>query len=210
MDELKLIFASNLIKLRNEVGMTQAELGEKLNYSDKSVSKWERAESVPDIYVVKQIADIFGVTVDRLLTPNDQWKPIEDKSADSTAVKGIGRLITLISLVSILSVAVLVFAVLWIVGIIMWQIFVYSLPVAMITWLVLNSVFNNGKRNRFIVMGLLLSIVLVVFVAMRQADPTNNPWQLFIALIPLEAVVWLAFVISSRRKSAKKFSFYHE
>ena len=39
MDELKLIFASNLIRLRTAAGMTQAELGEQLNYSDKSISK---------------------------------------------------------------------------------------------------------------------------------------------------------------------------
>ena len=50
MDELKLIFASNLIRLRTAAGMTQAELGEQLNYSDKSISKWERGEAIPDAH----------------------------------------------------------------------------------------------------------------------------------------------------------------
>ncbi|MBQ7218900.1 MAG: helix-turn-helix transcriptional regulator, partial [Ruminococcus sp.] len=44
--------------------MTQAQLGEELSYSDKSVSKWERGESIPDVYVLKHIADLSGVTVD--------------------------------------------------------------------------------------------------------------------------------------------------
>ena len=56
MDELKLIFASNLIRLRTAAGMTQAELGEQLNYSDKSISKWERGEGLPDVYILAQIA----------------------------------------------------------------------------------------------------------------------------------------------------------
>lgn len=73
MEDFKLTFASNLIRLRNDAGMTQAELGEKLNYSDKSVSKWERAESLPDAFVLQKIAGIFGVTIDYLVTGHDAW-----------------------------------------------------------------------------------------------------------------------------------------
>ena len=51
MEDLKLIFASNLIRLRTSAGMKQSELGEQLNYSDKSISKWERAEALPDAAV---------------------------------------------------------------------------------------------------------------------------------------------------------------
>ena len=53
MDELKAVFAANLIRLRTGANLTQAELGEKLHYTDKAVSKWERAESVPDAMVLK-------------------------------------------------------------------------------------------------------------------------------------------------------------
>ena len=73
MDELKLIFASNLIRLRTAAGMTQAELGEQLNYSDKSISKWERGEAIPDAAVLKRMSEIFGVTVDYLLDEHDAW-----------------------------------------------------------------------------------------------------------------------------------------
>ena len=59
MDELKLIFASNLIRLRTAAGMTQAELGEQLNYSDKSISKWERGDGTPDIFILSHIACFF-------------------------------------------------------------------------------------------------------------------------------------------------------
>ena len=67
MDELKLIFASNLIRLRTAAGMTQAELGEQLNYSDKSISKWERGDGTPDIFILSHIASLYGITVQDLL-----------------------------------------------------------------------------------------------------------------------------------------------
>ena len=69
MDQLKLIVAQNITDLRRKNNMTQAELAEKLNYSDKAISKWERGESLPDVTVLKSIADIFHVTVDYLLKP---------------------------------------------------------------------------------------------------------------------------------------------
>ena len=68
MEDLKAIIAENITQLRRANGMTQAGLAEKLNYTDKAVSKWERRESLPDITVLKAIADCFGVTVDYLIT----------------------------------------------------------------------------------------------------------------------------------------------
>ena len=71
--ELKLTSASNIINLRTAAGLTQAELGAKLNYSDKTISKWERGEAIPDAYVLTQLAEIFGVTVDYLLSSHNKW-----------------------------------------------------------------------------------------------------------------------------------------
>ena len=62
------IIASNLTKYRKNLGLTQLELAEKLNYSDKTLSKWERGESIPDIVTLKQLASIFGVSVDVLIS----------------------------------------------------------------------------------------------------------------------------------------------
>ncbi len=69
-DDFKKLVAENIAKCRKRSGMTQAELAEKLNYSDKSVSKWERGEGLPDIYVLAQMADIFQIRVDDLLRKN--------------------------------------------------------------------------------------------------------------------------------------------
>lgn len=72
MEDLKAVIAKNITELRKENKLTQLELAEKLNYSDKSVSKWERGESIPDVIVLKELADLFGVSVDYMLKPHKE------------------------------------------------------------------------------------------------------------------------------------------
>ena len=73
--EFKKIVAENLVRERRESGLTQLDIAKKLNYSDKAVSKWERGEAVPDAYVLKQLATIYNVSVDELITKkeNDEY-----------------------------------------------------------------------------------------------------------------------------------------
>ena len=66
MKDIKSIVASNLIALRKSRKMTQADVAEKLNYSDKSVSKWEHADSLPYISILSALAFLYGVPLDSL------------------------------------------------------------------------------------------------------------------------------------------------
>ena len=193
---MKATFAANLTKLRNAASMTQLELAERLNFSDKAVSKWERAESMPDVYTVKQLADLFQVSVDDLLTPSEEWKKPVIKGVLDKKHRVTGGLITLVVLVSIVAVALLVFVILWLAGLPDPRVFVYMLPAVFITWLVLNSTILDGKHNRYITMGLVFSVVAVVYAALISL----NPWQLFLFAIPAEAVTWLSFYINRQRK----------
>ncbi len=197
MDELKIVFASNLIKLRTQAGMTQAELGDRLHYSDKSVSKWERGESVPDAYVLKCIAEIFGVSVDYLISSHDQWeKPISP--GEETEVYS-HLFITLAAIAGIWTLTVVEFVVAWLFGYAHWISFVAAVPISLITLLVLNSVWFRGKHNMFIVMALVLCIVALVYFALIE----HNFWEIFIIAVPAEIVVYLSFQIGKRRKNKK-------
>ena len=70
-EKLKLQIGSNIASYRKRANLTQAGLAEKLNYSDKAVSKWERGESVPDVITLVQLASQFDITVNDLLAdPN--------------------------------------------------------------------------------------------------------------------------------------------
>ena len=68
MDDVRGALAANLAELRKEENLTQAEFAAQFNYSDKAVSKWERGDSLPDVVMLKTIADLYGMRVDDLLT----------------------------------------------------------------------------------------------------------------------------------------------
>jgi transcriptional regulator with XRE-family HTH domain len=87
MQNLKPIIAKNISNLRQKKNMTQSDLADKLNYSDKAVSKWERSESIPDITVLKQIADLFEVTLDYLVSENNNEAAFDNVSNLSEAEK---------------------------------------------------------------------------------------------------------------------------
>ena len=75
---LRRTVSKNIAAYRKAHSDTQLTLAEKLNYSDKSVSKWERGESLPDIFILTQIADLYGITVSNLIgeiEPPKQSKP---------------------------------------------------------------------------------------------------------------------------------------
>ena len=79
---IKGIIAKNIADLRKKANMTQADLSEKLYYSNKAVSKWERGVSVPDADVLFQIAELFGVDIKYLFIEHDNDeidKELEEK-----------------------------------------------------------------------------------------------------------------------------------
>ena len=193
MNDFKKIVAENIIKLRTSMNMTQAQLGEHLNYSDKSVSKWERGESVPDVFVLKQIADLAGVTVDYIITRHD---PDEAVTVEKKGHRYSRRFITLTVLAGIWTLAVLLFVVLWIVGIVYWLIFVFAVPVSLITLLVLNSVWGDRSWNLYIVSGIVWGLISSVYLMALD----QNWWQLFLLGLPAQIIIIFAFSIKNKPK----------
>ena len=194
MDDLKVITASPIINLRTAKGMTQAALGELLNYSDKSVSKWERAEAVPDAYVLKNMSEIFGVSVDYLLSSHDSWERPESFKKEERNFHS--NVITILVIFGIWTLAFLIYIIGWLLEANWWLLFVYAVPVSLITFLVLNSVWEQGKNNRHIIYALVASIFITVYITFRS----YNPWQILLLLIPAELIVFLSFRIKKSHK----------
>ena len=194
MDDLKVITASNIINLRTAKGMTQAELGELLNYSDKSVSKWERAEAVPDAYVLKKMSGIFGVSVDYLLSSHDSWERPESFKKEERNFHS--NIITLLVIFGIWTLAFLIYIIGWLLEANWWLLFIYAVPVSLITFLVLNSVWEQGKNNRHIIYALVASVFITIYLTFRS----YNPWQILLLLVPAEFLVFLSFRIKKSHK----------
>lgn len=168
--DLKPVIAKNIAELRRANDITQAELAEKLNYSDKAVSKWERGESVPDIMVLSEIADIFGVTVDYLLT-EEKTPPAELVESDIKLLKKNRIIITAMSLFLVLLVSTFAFVIMnMAMEFRYWHFlsYLYALPVCSVILIVFNSIWFNTRYN-FVYISMLmwsfLAAIILTFLA---------------------------------------------
>ena len=168
MEDIKSIVAKNISELRQRNGMTQLELAERLNYSDKTVSKWERAESSPDIAVLTEIASLFGVTLDYLVTAeHTEEEAVPAPDPETEGAKYNRKAISYISESAGWMVAVFAFI---ITTLILKEVrfqflfFVYALPAVLIVRLVLNSIWFNPRHNYYIISLLMWSLLMAVHI----------------------------------------------
>ena len=187
MQDLKPIIAQNIAELRKAASMTQIELATRLNYSDKAVSKWERGESIPDVAVLKEIADLFGVKVDYLLCEDHSTVQPEERTPQQ---KRSHKIISLLSLSLVWLVATLVFVILRITlpdmtG--LWLVFLYALPVTAIVALVFNTMWGVVRRNYLIISVLVWSILASVYLS----APIPMMWLLFLLGVPAQLIIIL-------------------
>ena len=168
MEDIKSIIAKNIADLRQSNNMTQLELAEKLNYSDKTISKWERAESSPDIAILVEIARLFGVTLDYLVQSEHDKAPAEEVVEEKSNVPRFNkRAISNLSESGAWFVAIFAFVLTtMVINKISFQYlyFVYALPVALIIRLVFNSIWFNPRHNYFIISLLMWSILVCIHV----------------------------------------------
>ena len=197
------IISKNIAKYRKKIGMTQFDLAEKINYSDKAVSKWERGESLPDVAILMQIADIFGITLNDLCYENT----MPEKEVLPNNKKINHMYISILSVGLCWLIATVVFAFLLMLAPALqnkWLCFIYAVPVSGIVLLVLNSMWGKRIWNTIfvsiIIWGVLLSICLT-------AQNPNINW-LYLIGIPLEilTIIWYFFKtkIIERLKAIKR------
>ena len=194
LSELKLISASNIINLRTAHGMTQAELGARLNYSDKTISKWERGEAIPDASVLVQMAQLFGVTVDELLSAHNEWQPPQTEEEAAPDHSYSVNVIIAIVLVGVFTIALAVFVTLWLMDIIEWRVFLVWLSVEILVYMILHCVFKRARHLQYILAAFVLSLFLLAYFFL----PLQNPWPLFLLAIPAEVIVFLSCNVRSR------------
>lgn len=197
MVDLKPIIAKNISRLRLARGMTQIELAEKLNYSDKAVSKWERGESIPDISVLKDIADLFCVSLDYLVNDNDGETPFVATDVEIIKKNNHG-FIAGMSILLVWLIATLVFVIMQITALqlkLSWLPFVVAVPVTMIVWLIFNSLWFDKRRNFFIISLLMWSVLSILFATL----PIANTWLILMLGIPGQIIIILWSQIKKKK-----------
>lgn len=195
MSEIKSVIASNIIYLRKEKKWTQAELAEKLNYSDKAVSKWERGESVPDIETLKNIADLFEVTVDFLLSENapEQLETFKPKNQN----KSNQLVITLLAVCMIWLVATIVYVYSQInLSYNFWTVFVWAVPISCLVLSVFN--YKWGKRKLSVYINSIFIWTTLASVYLQFLS--YNLWLIFFVGIPLQILTILWAGLKPKKK----------
>ena len=151
MDDIKQITAKNIAALRTGHKMTQLELAETLNYSDKAVSKWERGESLPDVVTLKKIADLFSVTVDYLITEHAE----DEKPPVNKTVRNNHIFITLIAVFGVWLAGTCAFVLSGIFEHRLWFAFVLCVPISMVVLLIFNSIWGKKSANMYVISALM-------------------------------------------------------
>lgn len=170
-EELKKNFSNNLIKLRKTNNLTQLALAEKLNYSDKAISKWEVGSVIPDVETMTQIADFFGITVNDLIYPETKKKYRRIFWQNHINLTGL-------SIGLAWFIATIVFFILQEATTLdrVWLTFIITIPISFIILVTLSSLWFGKVSTMISVSGLAWSTILTIFLLL------NNPsyWFLFI------------------------------
>lgn len=200
MNDIKNAIAKNISELRQSHGMTQIELAERLNYSDKAISKWERAESIPDVTVLVTIAELFGVSLDYLV--HEEHSTHEQRQAAEPSVrKHNRRLIAAMSTMLVGFIALLVFVILAIFAPALtgaWLPFIYAIPVAAIVLLVFNSIWFDSRKNYLIISVLMWSVLLSIHVSVLLGG--YDLWLMYLLGIPGQLVIFMWSRLKKRPK----------
>ncbi len=197
MDELEAIVSNNLTVLRKRRGWTQAELAEKIHYSDKSVSKWERGEALPDLKVLKTLSELYGVTVDCFLTEGAAEDPAPYMAPASKLRYQIWVTLLAVCIVWLVATMVFVYSVLYgDRG--NWQVFIWAIPVTALVVAVFDRRYFRGRLSFPVLSVLLWGVILSVFLQWLE----YGMWALFIIGAP--AQIGLVLMHQIRRVSRQE------
>ncbi len=201
--EIRERIASNMASLRKQKGLTQSELAELINYSDKSVSKWERAEGIPDLYILVQMAEIFGVKVGDFLVNENERPTLKQEIAPLSWRSKL--IITALAVGLVFLFASVVFFVLNIVGLeskYLLLAYYLAVPVSAIVLIVFTSLWFR-KIYSFLSITLLIWSVafgIYFFIPLRSME------FIFAVAAVLQVLVILWYVLLRVRSKEKRQS----
>ena len=207
-EKLKNQLGANIVMYRKRLGLTQAGLAEKLNYSDKAVSKWERGESVPDVLTLVQLAELFEITVNDLLIDPDALPETTgkvEKVMEKAVEKATRNKANKRSILGLASLCVWFFALLSFVVVSSldvpksWIAFIYAIPLDAIVRLSLRSAWRDCRWNMWLVSAIMWGVLLSVYMSLLIFCGLNI-WKLFLLGIPGQLAVYFAFRIKIPRK----------
>ena len=202
-EKLKLQIGANIAAYRKNAGLTQVGLAEKLNYSDKAVSKWERGDSIPDVLTLMQLAEQFDITVNDLLRDPDElpgnpgklekaMTQVSEKALKRRANKNV---ILALSTTLVWFVALCVFVVMSSIEFLnpySWLIFFFAVPANAIVLLSLRSAWHDFRWNKALISIIVWGFIVAIHISLLVIFQYNF-WKLYLLGIPGQVAIFLWF-----------------
>lgn len=212
--DLGQILSSRIAEERKKAGFTQAGLAERLGYSDKSISKWERGDGIPDVFCLKRMAELFGVTVDSLLTEESvvpettaaassvQASAPADEERGAPVPDTEGKIvfamdpppvvnhwaIDAVTFVGIWLAGALAYLIGWFCQVDLSAILVLAWPVSLLVMLIFNSLWGKPSRTFWYCTGFIIGLLFFLCWVLRA----YAIWKLMWLSIPAAAIVWFS------------------
>ena len=183
MDNINSVIAKNLITLRKKSNLTQLQLAEKLNYSDKAISKWERGDAIPSINVLMTLAEFYDVKIQDIVYENKVIEPRKSKI----------RLRTILALMSSMLVwliATIAFVVLTYIQDVehAWYTFIIALPVFFAVVTIFAFAWKSNLFSSIFASCFVWSTILMVSLLLN----TYEIWMVYLIGLPMQIIIILA------------------
>ena len=185
-EKLREYFARNLAYYRKALGLTQIELAEKLNYSDKSVSKWERGDGLPDLAVTVQIAEIFGLSVNDLVAEKPRRKLMTTRNKIIITLLSMGVAWLVATVLFFLCEIIFPEVSVW------WLFYIYAIPISAVVGIVFSCIWWKKIHIFVAISTLIWSVALCVMLTVSVAASVPKISLIFIvaAVVQILAVLW--------------------
>ena len=185
-EKLREYFARNLAYYRKALGLTQIELAEKLNYSDKSVSKWERGDGLPDLAVTVQIAEIFGLSVNDLVAEKPRRKLMTTRNKIIITLLSMGVAWLVATVLFFLCEIIFPEVSVW------WLFYIYAIPISAVVGIEFSCIWWKKIHIFAAISTLIWSVALCVMLTVSVAASVPKISLIFIvaAVVQILAVLW--------------------
>ncbi len=196
MTDIKPIIAKNLTFFRKQAGLTQAELAEKLSYSDKAVSRWEHGDTLPDINVLNQLCEFYGIDMNTLIS--DDAESLEKPAENYKNTLKYRFCIYGLALATVWIIATIVFVGSGIVnnGVYYWLVFIWALPTSCVAL----TVTSFGMRARVfrLVLNSIFIWTLLTGVFLYFVTQSYIFWPIYLIGAPLQLIAVMMFLMKKR------------
>lgn len=188
-EKLREYFAKNLTLYRKTLGLTQIELAEKLNYSDKSISKWERGDGLPDLAVTAQLAEIFGLTVNDLIAEKPRRRLMTTRNKIIITMLSMGIAWLVATVLFFLCEIFFPYIKLW------WLFYIYAIPISAIVGIVFSCIWWKKIHIFASISTLIWSVALCVMLTGSVAATVPKISLIFIVAAVVQVLTILWFLI---------------